>query len=134
MNFSINHIRKAFQLARLPEWFSEQVIQYLPEAVRESETIEAETLNDLFGLFCIKNHVAEDAMRSKNLDAKLVVLRKKWSILARREFPNHSFKEIGAEINRDHATISYYLSRERTRKEKRDNLERIKNEFKKDAK
>jgi chromosomal replication initiation ATPase DnaA len=129
MNFSINHIKKAFQLARLPEWFSEQVIQYLTEAVRESDTIEAETLNDLFGLFCIKNFVTEDAMKSKSKKENLVRLRKKFAILAKEMFPDYSYPEIGAEINRDHATISHYLGLERTRKEKRDNLERMKNEF-----
>ena len=130
MNFSTEQIRKAFELAEIPEDFANRIIEYLPEAVRSLNIIQAETLDDFFGQFCILNSIAESELRSRKRDENLVKLRKKFAILAKERFPGHSSREIGAEINRHGLTVRHYYNREKTRKEKRDNLERLKNEFK----
>lgn len=130
MNYSIEHIHKAFELAEIPEDFANRIIEYLPEAVRLLNTIHAETLSDFFGQFCILNSISESELRSRKRDENLVKLRKKYCILAKERFPEHSSVEIGREIDRDGSTVRNYFDREKTRKEKRDNLERMKNEFK----
>ena len=65
MNFSTEQIRKAFELAEIPEDFANRIIEYLPEAVRSLNIIQAETLDDFFGQFCILNSIAESELRSR---------------------------------------------------------------------
>lgn len=126
MNYSTDHIRRAFELAEIPSDFTERIIEYLPEAVRQLETVQAESLNDFFGQFCILNSIPEDEIRSKKRDEWIVRLRKKYCILAKEHFPDHSSREIGLMINRHGLTVRHYFNREKTRKEKRDNMERMK--------
>lgn len=126
MNYSINHIRRAFELAEIPSDFAERIIEYLPEAVRQLETVQAETLNDFFGQFCIKNEVTEGEMKSRKKVDRLAKLRKKYVILAKQYFPDEPNKWIGREINRDASSVWCILENEQIRQEKQENQKTIK--------
>lgn len=126
MNFSTDHIRRAFTLARIPEFYAESVIEHLPEAVRQLETVQAETLNDFFGQFCIKNEVTEEEMKSRKKVDRLSKLRKKYCILAKDYFPDKPNKWIGKEINRDASSVWCIIENERLRQEKQENQKAIK--------
>lgn len=127
MNFSTDHIRRAFELAEIPSDFAERIIQYLPEAVRQLETVQTETLNDFLGQFCIKNEVTEEEMKAKRKPGDIAKLRQKFIILAKQHFPKAPNWKIGKEIDRGSSLVCWVLKNEETRLIKQANMERMKN-------
>lgn len=127
MNYKIEHIIKACELSGLEKEQTDLLCKNLDEAVRICEDINANSLHELFVLFCIKNNFTEEEIKSKRKDLNLVKLRKKFSILAKEKFPKCTVEEIAEEINRDNATIFYYFKLEKLRVKKLYNLERMRN-------
>ena len=127
MSYSKDQIIKAIELSGISKLQAAWICTFLDDAVKIIGEVQADTLKDFFQQFCILNNVSEEDIKSAKRDENLVKLRKRFAILAKEKFPNHSNREIGMNINRDRVTIIHYFNREKTRKEKRDNLERMKN-------
>jgi len=127
MNYKIEHIIKACELSELTKEQIDIFCKNLDEAVKLLTEIKDESLRYYFDKFCLMNNVSEEDIKSKCRKTELVNLRKKFAILAKEHFPNHNYRDIGWEINRNSTTVVHYFKMEKARKEKRDNLERMKN-------
>ena len=118
MNYSVNHIRKAFELCAVPSDFAEDVISRLPEAQMLCRQKEPEDLHDLFEQFCFMEKVSEDSIRYGKRSAELFEMRLKFSNLAKVMFPKTSQAKIGSVINRDHVSVLRYFKIAKARQAK----------------
>lgn len=126
MNYSRPQIILAASLSGLSEIASNWLCTFLDEAVKQLGTIQAETLTDFFGQFCILNDVTEEEMRRHKKPDRIVKLRAKYTILAKQYFPNEPNWRISKEIDRHASTVFWILKKDRLRLIKQANLENMK--------
>lgn len=126
MSYTINHIRKAFELAEIPEGFANRIINYLPEAVRLVALSDPNILNDLFDDFCRIEEIDREWLLSRKRSAEMFEIRLKFTKLAKEKFGKKATQQaIGYVLNRDHATVLWYLRILKLREAKAEKLNKL---------